>query len=590
LSPFSLFSPVQKVTNPLQLYQTVRYLEPRQVYGQLQQRLWRPSCFTLALPLRIAPEYPGCRWRPLRDFLPPGAQRNSRGELLRGRFQFLNQRLELGWPPQWDPAEASKLWVYNLHYFEWLWALEYPEAKQAVADWLERGSSAARGAWEPYPLSLRVMNWCALFWQRWRPQLEQDLEFRQKLWQSLYLQLEWLPKHLESHLLGNHLLENAAALALVGAAFSGADAARWFLAGERLLRQQLPVQMLTDGMHFERSPMYHVRATFLLLLLTGTGSRRLATLIEPFLERALDAMAAMLHPDGDIALFNDSAFGINCAPDRLLRFAEALGFRTRAETHAGQWSLPAAGYYGCRSPHSVSIICDAGAIGPDYLPGHAHGDIFSFELSCGAARIIVDSGVYDYLPSDMRRYCRSTAAHNTVAIDNQDQCEFWQAFRVARRGRPHDVQWQPLPGGFRLRGWHDGYCRLPAHPVHRRQFTYDRSGVLMVRDKVDARASVQAVSRIHLHPDCELVRVSRREAAFNTPAGLFIICFCGKGRLTLETSWYCPEFGKQIPNQALAWTIQGANTSIGFCFAPGWKIDRFDLTTGVTIGRRRFPW
>jgi uncharacterized heparinase superfamily protein len=468
--------------------------------------------------------------------------------------------------------------------------LEFSEARHAVLHWINHDNAARAATWEPYPLSLRVINWCGLFWQKWRRQVEEDHSFCQCLWQSLYLQLDWLAKHLETHLLGNHLLENAAALALAGCAFSGPDARRWFLLGLRLLHRQLPEQILRDGMHFERSPMYHQRITFLLLLLTGTANRQMTTMIEPFLETALEALSATLHPDGEIALLNDSAFAINCAPARLLRFAESLGFRIPHVLSQGPWALPAAGYYGYRSPGKFFVICDAGPIGPDYLPGHAHGDIFSFEISCDATRIIVDSGVFDYLPSDMRRYCRSTAAHNTVTIDNQDQCEFWDAFRVARRGRPHQVLWHPHPEGFRLSGWHDGYCRLHGRAVHHRQFTCHHPGVLMVRDHIQSGAPVEAVSRIHLHPSCEIVRTTAREVSFNTQVGPFVTRFAGKGRLAIEDSFYCPQFGRRCPNKTLAWSIQGTNRSGGFCFSPGLRIDRFDLTTGATIGRRNFPW
>ena len=109
------------------------------------------------------------------------------------------------------------------------------------------------------------------------------------------------------------------------------------------------------------------------------------------------------------------------------------------------FALRDAGYYGARgSGHYV--VCDAAPIGPDYQPGHAHGDLLSFELSLAGRRVIVDAGVHGYDGDPLRAWCRSTRAHNTVEIDGEDQCEFWGTFRVARRARPRDVVWTPRAG------------------------------------------------------------------------------------------------------------------------------------------------
>ena len=48
--------------------------------------------------------------------------------------------------------------------------------------------------------------------------------------------------------------------------------------------------------------------------------------------------------------------------------------------------MPDTGYYGARSADGHYVVCDAAPIGPDYNPGHAHGDLFSFELSLGGHR------------------------------------------------------------------------------------------------------------------------------------------------------------------------------------------------------------
>jgi uncharacterized heparinase superfamily protein len=483
--------------------------------------------------------------------LPPGEQNNSAGALTEGRFEFVGQPVDLGWPPRWDCFDQTRLWQYNLHYFDWIWALDYASARSVAADWIRRHDLARRRVgWEPFPVSLRLQNWLGLFFGRFRERTEADPEWLGTLWPSVWLQTEWLRRNLEHHLLANHLLENAVALTLSGACFEGQDADRWLEEGRRLLERELDEQILHDGMHFERSAMYHLRAVYLVALLAGVDRPGLGGGFAPLLERMRGATRKLLHPDGQIALVNDSAFGIANDPGELLAPA--------ASTADGAWSLPDAGYYGYREGGDY-IVCDAGPVGPDYMPGHAHGDMLSFELSLGGRRVVVDSGVCSYEIDAMRHYCRSTRAHNTVEIDGQDQCEFWGAFRVGRRGRPTHVVWEPGMRGFRLAGRHDGYARLPGTPSHQRIFEYDRAGALEVRDTVTASRPVRTASRIHLHPDCAVEDRTVDTAVIALgPLRVRMHWSGAVDEVVCEDSWYCPRFGERRENLALVCLGHGA--------------------------------
>src|SRR5262249_44187911 len=159
-------------------------------------------------------------------------------------------------------------------------------------------------------------------------------------------------------------------------------------------------------------------------------------------------------------------------PAALLDFLGRLTGGAAPAAPPGAFALPEAGYFGTHDAGGHYLVCDAAPIGPDHLPGHAHGDIFSFELSLAGRRVVVDAGVFGSEADERRRFARSTRAHNTVEIDGEDQAEFWAAFRVARRGRPRDVVFRALPRGFRLEGWHDGYARLRGAPRHARRFAW----------------------------------------------------------------------------------------------------------------------
>ncbi|MBN1515164.1 alginate lyase family protein [Candidatus Sumerlaeota bacterium] len=547
----------------LKYWRTARHLRTVQIIGQLRNRL-RPIWEN---PQRFAaehtpPPYAGCHWRLRASFPSPLPRLLDAGQIQQGRLTFLNQTHDLGWPPDWQPQEASKLWLYNLHYFDWLWALDFPQAREAALDWIERYPlRAAVDGWEPYPVSLRLMNWCGCFLDRFRRETEADPDFLQSLWGSVSLQTEWLMRHLEYHLLGNHLLENAAALTIAGSCFAGDQAREWRARGLRILTDQIPEQILPDGMHFERSPMYHLRIAYLLLVLRNIDDDGVYTAVQEPLPRVLQAARMLAHPDGEIALFNDSAQNVYPAPSRLQDMAESIlgasAISSAEDDLNGFWSLPDAGYYGWRGENGEYLIIDAGAIGPDYQPGHAHGDIFSYELSWRGTRLIVDSGVCTYEPGAMRQYLRSTQAHNTIEINGQDQCEFWGAFRTAHRGMPRDVECFPSATGFRLSGWHDGYERLPGAPRHRREFHWDAASGLQVKDRIVSKRPVRIVSRIHLHPDCRVMESGKNAFDIICPSGKAVIQFEGDGAAYINDGQYGLEFNKLFKMKTLAFHGEG---------------------------------
>ena len=561
------------------LWHTVRWLRAGQLAAQVRHRVGARLERLETRAQRPVPSFPGLRWTTQGAWLAPGAQRNTGVALAAGDFVFLNRKEALGMPPRtWEPHELPRLWVYNLHYFEWLWALPFDTGAGAVRDWIER-HGLARGAtgWEPYPISLRLENWCAYFFGRHREETLADAGLRDVLWGSIHRQAERLVARPEHHLLGNHLLENAGALAFAGACFEGESAERWRLGGLALLERELPEQVLPDGGHFERSPLYQARVAWVLRALRWTGDAAVGEAVEAPLERMLAALAHLTHPDGEIALLNDAAFGVVTLPG-------ALG---APEPPPGPFALHDTGYFGARGVAGHYVVCDAAPIGPDYVPGHAHGDLLSFELSFAGQRVFVDAGVHDYEVGEARRTCRSTAAHNTVELEGKDQCEFWGAFRVARRGRPRDVHFAQEGEGFRLEAWHDGYERLAGAPRHRRRFRWHPHGVLMIRDWVTADRSVTARTRLHLHPDCTIEDLNGSTARVGYPGGSCVVCFAGDGRLSLEPSRYFPEFGVARDSEALCFTARGARLETGFCIANGARVVRYDLETGADVDGSR---
>ena len=529
---------------------TVRHLRPRQIVHQALHR-FRP--LGAAPPLPAGPPARPAPCQPWTGDLPPPMAIEQPG-LGQGVLTFQNRPVELGFPPDWNRADLPAHWLYHLHCHDWLWELPCEQASRVATDWMARYAPGRdRVGWDPYPTSLRLANWCALFLRRHRAATLAEPAFRDALWASVHRQAEHLSRNLEWRLLGNHLLENAAALALAGSCFDHADADRWFQAGRRLLARELREQMLADGGHVERSPMYQCRVLWVLLLLRDAGPPALRELVQPYLVTAADALAALTHPDGGIALLNDSALGAYPAPADLVR---AAGAEPAAD---GPFALAETGCYGARTAAGDYVVCDAGPLGPDWQPGHGHADLFSFELASRGARVVVDSGVSTYEQGAARDWCRSTRAHNTVEVGGCDSAEMWAAFRVGRRCRPREVRWTADADGFELSGRHDGYRHLPGRPVHERTFRWRSGSGLDIVDRVVASRPVRSVARLHFHPDCRLGDPRDGACSVRFPGGRARLSWSGWEAVAEEDSLYCPEFGVERPNPCLAFSSAAAD-------------------------------
>jgi uncharacterized heparinase superfamily protein len=551
-------------------FSTVRHLKYEQITGQmkvrLKKRFEKPDSASKNLNI---PPFPGYMWNQKNGFLPPGSQNNSQSDMLDGWFEFLNCRHKIGWPPHWGKSQQPKLWRYNLYYFEYLWALDYDHAKFIAKDWIDQCTfRSVRECWEPYPVSLRIINFLGVFLGKYSKEILQDNDFIKCLWESIFVQTRWLDENIETHILGNHLFENAAAMTIAGSCFSGKEAECWFEKGFNLLKRELKEQILKDGVHFEQSPMYHCRITYLMCFLYNIGNQELIELIEYPLSKMIFALERFAHPDGGLALMGDSAQNVYNSIASLKAYYYLIVNKTVSnlkKENSGAFALPEAGYYGSSNDIGDYIICDMGSIGPDYLPAHGHADIFSFELTLSGHRIIVDSGVYDYEKSEMRNYCRSTKAHNTVEINSQDQCELWGIFRVGRRKKPFDVKWHSEKnGGFIVSGSHDGYKRLSGNPVHYREFRWDISQRLIVSDEVTASRHQTIVSRLHLHPVCTIDSMEYNIVWIKTPAGLLRISYTGDCIISIEKSFYCPEFGIKEQNVCIKAKYSSSKVNFGY--------------------------
>ncbi|HEY8601369.1 MAG TPA: alginate lyase family protein [Thermomicrobiales bacterium] len=522
--------------------------------------------------------------------------------ITRGRFHFLGQT----WGPSteslpWHDPRLSQLWRYHLHYFDYVRDLSLLAAGDAdsrvrdvfvrlAEDWIAANPPAAGDGWHPYTVSLRLVNWIHAAQHLLGADTDSPDPFLPRLLASMAQQARYLARNLELDVRGNHLLENLRALLACAHFFAGAEPARWRKLALRHLEREIAEQILPDGGHFERSPGYHLVVLRILLecaLLLERGDSAAPPWLTGALVRMLDYLVGILPPDGQVPLLKDTAWDAAPAPVDLLAAGAiyldtprwkrherlplypALLFGEGGERAFSRWpvertpvpttAFPSTAHYVMRDDaRGDHLILDAGKPCPDYLPAHAHADLLSYELTVANARIVVDSGVYEYAPGSWRDYFRSTRAHSTVEVAGANQSEVWGSFRVGRRARPGPVMWRESDDGATVWAEHDGYRRLPVPVTHRRTVIWRRGRYWIVLDDVLGAGEVPIANHIHLHPSITPVSDGDSWRLEGAPVVLWITPFAGceveltRGRTEpTPQGWYSERFGERRPNQVL---------------------------------------
>jgi len=178
----------------IRLYHTVRYLKLKQVVWRLIYLLPR-----FRTPQTSTPKTSSI---PFIHITKRGITKDY------DQFTFLNEVNQLSLVG-WDNPSQSKLWRYNLHYFDCINQLELENEElqlqnNLISKWIRENPYGKGTGWEPYPTSLRIINW--IKWHFKTNSLSAEAQL------SLWNQVNWLVGRPEYHLLGNHLFINAKAL------------------------------------------------------------------------------------------------------------------------------------------------------------------------------------------------------------------------------------------------------------------------------------------------------------------------------------------------------------------------------------------
>ncbi|MFS0864579.1 heparinase II/III family protein [Fredinandcohnia sp. 179-A 10B2 NHS] len=535
-------------------YNTIKYLKPKQVYYRLFNRfkreLYKRNLVTIKLKLNDTKKNKkqGTFIIPELDFNESYLERFNIEDVLNDKYTFINITHQVELKNAWNNKDLQHLWRYNLHYFEYLYKLAYEYSKKENAtifyekykslinNWIDNNRFAYGDGWHPYTISLRITNWISTY-QMFEERLEQDVEFNKRFKVSIYEQYKYLQSNLEKDVLGNHYFENIKALIIGSVFFEDIRVKEKF---KKELLYQLDEQILDDGMHFELSPMYHkIILEDLIKITYWLKDDIIYRSLISYIQKMLDVLYSLEDSFGKTPAFNDSADGISRDLNCLLEVCKTV-FNLEPQFKK---TLGNSGYYIVKD-HYKKLIFDTGDICPSYLPAHGHCDALSFELSINTKPFIVNSGTFRYENGKWRDYFRSTKAHNTVTISEQEQSQLWGNFRVAKRiksvRRKHFI-YNNIP-------FYSGAYTSYQGAEHKRYIGNIDSDKLIVLDYVTTKSKGKVKSYLHFVPGTKLEKVNNSIHILNTKRERMEINFIGTREVDFEHGWYSQEFNVKEEN------------------------------------------
>tara|TARA_Y100000590_G_scaffold268535_1_gene301601 strand:+ start:839 stop:2725 length:1887 start_codon:yes stop_codon:yes gene_type:complete len=530
----------------------------------------------------------------------------------RNEFLFLNKKFVFDNDIDWHNSsiyDEMKLWKFNINYQDYLLNLKklYIETKDEhylysiidkIESWINSNELSYNSFdidnWNSYVISNRVICWMKIY-----PDLKESFSdsFNNLFLSSLKTQIEYLSKNIEHDLRGNHILENGIAL-LFGAYFFNDQ--RLYLHSKKILEIEIKEQILEDGGHFELSPMYHQHLIYRFLdcinLIRSNQifDEELLSIFESNTKIMLGWIENIVFSNGDIPLVNDCANNVYPTINELNKYAKKLDINSDIKP------LNDSGYRKIRNK-SYECLIDVGQIGPDYIPGHSHNDIFSFVLYIKGNPFIVDTGISTYNSTDRRHIERSTSSHNTVMMKTlggrtvQEQSQIWSSFRVGKRPQKPTILDESVNlelFSHELRRSMDRYGRFPTSEYsderviynnyiaaryksvttglvqkkHRREFLFHDSEIF-IADKIQwlkpnkfLKLQLYNQSTLHFHPSVQIDPEITNKKIYIEPLGSYSVgdtdtiqvvnTSIGKIELEgfksieIEDFLYAPEFNK----------------------------------------------
>ena len=514
------------------------------------------------------------------------------------KLYIFNKEITLIEPINWNKHFTSRLANFYLNYFDWSRKLisDYLRNNKKnnnlrikliflIDSWIDFNSNNYGDGWHPYTVSLRIRNWIWIF--RLFPEI-----INKKRINFLWIQMNWLNKHQEIHLGGNHYLENLMSLVISSIQFNDSRSVKIFEKSIIKLEKELNKQILKDGGHEERSSSYHLNLLSTLVelacFLQYEKGLRPIWIIEK-IKIMTDWSTKIILNNSKYPRFNDSVFDDQINIKEIINFSMSYlnqknFLSNKHSLHnilisrifknniskikfnnyllANDFkdpyieSLTHTGWIIFHPSKDWEVTFKGGISGPKYLHGHAQSDILTFDIFKKSNPIIVETGTSEYDYSNIRKYERSGNSHNVMQFSNKkdinledfldwsESVEVWSSFRAARK--PKILS---LSSGIDKNNFLWAEC---TYKPFQRYLIYHQRILKMkvsnenhlhffVTDKVFARRNIYWRSNIHLAPNQKRSILSNLYNSNNDN----ILSY------SWNKSWTSNQFGKRDPSETL---------------------------------------
>lgn len=489
-----------------------------------------------------------------------------------------------------------------------------------ITNWIDANPFCYGVNWNcAMEVAIRSVNWIiALHIFKTSKHFTSNVE--KKILNSLYQHGLFIRSNLEfGRRNGNHYLSDLMGLVWLGGFFDNYSfGKRWMSFAKKELDKEIDIQVYDDGVDYEKSTYYQRLVTEILynsqiaLKLNGLSlSEKSLTKLEKMFQFISSFIIGDAIPNvGD----NDNGRVTQYSFDEKiddLRYVISIGEILMRNVEYGMWNVkvtvdclflfglkevadyeslhsvlraphsafnnaqhsalssiefPKGGFYIMRSEELIVFI-DAGDIGMNGWGGHGHNDVFSFEFAFKGLRFIVDPGTYCYTSnSELRQKFRSTSSHNTIMIDDTEQAEFQNLFRIKEDlTAPKVLDWNSNDDRDILIAEHYGYTRLKNSVIHRRKFEFEKkTNTLIILDSLQGESEHKVELFFHFHPDVVISQFSTNEYKLEragTVVNLEIQTTLRDYEIKLEKSHYSDSYGVIKKNERIHLI---ANTNLPF--------------------------
>jgi hypothetical protein len=428
-----------------------------------------------------------------------------------------------------------------------------------------------------------------------------------RLARELSRNAEFIRGNLSTYFAPNtHLIGEGFALFVTGLLLPELKGSKtWREMGQNILAEEMQRQVRKDGSHIEQSTFYHRYAIEFFLsaaILADRNSCSFSPEYKNRLEKMTEYLAHTSWPSGLHPSIGDSDGGrliplgvFNAEDHRPILCTAAIYFQRgdfpsrgpireqalwllgpdaagqhapihRVMPNGASRTFSDAGVVTMRSDWSSGaklLLFDAGPQGV-LFSGHGHADALSFVCSAKETNWLIDPGTFVYSSArPWRDFFRSTPAHNTIAIDDQDQ-----AVRVDW------FKWRELPqvkleSSVSLAGMdyavasHDGYTRLAEPVLHRRHVVFAKPNYWFITDELTGQGRHRIKVFFHFAPE---ISVENTEHGWLATKGsdqfLLVPLVHGvqfrlvAGEISPIQGWYSKDYGHREPASVLVGEIE----------------------------------